>query len=218
MNKSVVIATTVVLLLAAIILVAKNHNDKRNTNDQLHMEIGQLKQRIALLESKLHSQQALPALSTQRHHYSAFDDPYEHFNNFRRQMNGLMQQAFNDSDFNRLTESMYDAQMDVQEKNGKYFIALDIPGMQKDDIKVNVEQGNLIISGQRDSSIEHKDDDQYFYRQERSFGKFMRTIPLPKDAKADTVDAQYKDGVLTIVIEKDKQYKDDSQGKQVPVK
>ncbi|MBI3601296.1 MAG: Hsp20/alpha crystallin family protein [Candidatus Omnitrophica bacterium] len=88
---------------------------------------------------------------------------------------------------------------DMKQTPNEYIVSMDIPGMQKDDINVEVKGGMLIVSGDRSSKVKEQKPNQFF-RQERSFGYFLRTIALPDDARTDHIDARYDNGVLTVKI------------------
>lgn len=97
-----------------------------------------------------------------------------------------------------LTESWWPA-VDIYQRDHKLVIQADVPGMAKDDIKVEVRENQLCISGERRSETERKERD--YYRSERSYGGFSRTIELPEGAKADTASARFDKGVLEVEIE-----------------
>ena len=82
-----------------------------------------------------------------------------------------------------------------------YIISFDMPGMDKAKINVEVKNGVILVSGER-SSESKEDQGGKFYRQERSFGYFSRSIPLPEDAKPESLVAKYENGVLTLTIDK----------------
>ncbi len=97
----------------------------------------------------------------------------------------------------------FDPRVDLQETDTEYIIKMDIPGMSKDSIHVEVKDGVLIVSGKRENEWRQEKKGR-FYRRERSFGSFSRAISLPQDAQADKVTATYKNGVLTVRIAKGK--------------
>ena len=88
--------------------------------------------------------------------------------------------------------------VEVLQCDGKLVVRADVPGMSKDDIDVEIADGQLVISGERTQEHEeHRDD---FYRTERVYGRFYRAIPLPERVEADKAQATFKDGVLEITI------------------
>ena len=88
--------------------------------------------------------------------------------------------------------------VDVFEQKGTLVIQAELPGVKKEDLSVEIDQGNLIIRGKREAQHEVKEED--YYRTERSYGSFYRSIPLPFDVEPDQVNATFVDGVLEIRI------------------
>ncbi len=89
-------------------------------------------------------------------------------------------------------------EIDVFEKDGRLVTKIDLPGMKKDDVKVEVTDGHLAISGERKTEAEEKKDN--FYRCEREYGSFYRAIPLADGMKLEDVKATFADGVLEVSI------------------
>ncbi|CAI0439009.1 unnamed protein product [Linum tenue] len=91
---------------------------------------------------------------------------------------------------------------DVKEYPNSYAFVIDMPGLKSGDIKVQVEDDNvLIISGERKREEEEKEGAKYV-RMERRVGKLMRKFVLPENANTDAISAVCKDGVLTVTVEK----------------
>jgi HSP20 family protein len=89
-------------------------------------------------------------------------------------------------------------EIDVFEKDNRLFTRIDLPGLKKEDVKVEVTDGWLIISGERKNEFEEKNDN--YYRSEREFGTFYRTVPLPENVTFDDVKATFIDGVLEVSV------------------
>ncbi len=102
----------------------------------------------------------------------------------------------------------FDPNIDIKEAEGDYFIYLDLPGMDKSKIYADVTDNILTIHGEREIDVEEKSEDtdgEYkYYRRERSFGKFQRSITLPENADTDKIAAKYDNGVLVITVPKKK--------------
>jgi len=94
---------------------------------------------------------------------------------------------------------------DVYEEKDNFVVKAELPGMKKEDINVSLQDGSLIISGERQG--ETRSEDAEVYRAERFFGKFQRAVALPTAVAADKVRAQYKDGVLTVTLPKTEEAK-----------
>lgn len=98
--------------------------------------------------------------------------------------------------------------MDLTEKPAAYTVQMELPGMNKSDINIEVKDRILTVSGERKTSTEKDNDQGKVLVQERSLSEFSRQVVLPKTVNADQVSAEYKNGVLTITLpktEKDQQ-------------
>ena len=89
--------------------------------------------------------------------------------------------------------------VDMFERNGKLVISADLPGLSKDDVKVDITDEAVLIEGER--KYEHEEREEGVYRSERSYGQFRRQIPLPEGVKTDTATANFKGGVLEITMD-----------------
>ena len=89
-------------------------------------------------------------------------------------------------------------QIDVFERDNRLVTKVDLPGLKKEDVKVEVTDGHLSISGERRS--ETKEEKDNVYRCERSYGSFYRAVPLPEGAKLEDVKATFADGVLEVSV------------------
>jgi len=89
-------------------------------------------------------------------------------------------------------------QIEVLQNNGHFTVKTDLPGLSKDDVRVEVTDDFLTISGERKEKKEEKREG--FYRSERSYGSFYRQIPLPQGAKTENASATFQNGVLEITI------------------
>ncbi len=95
--------------------------------------------------------------------------------------------------------------VDIYEKDEKIVFEAELPGIDKDKIKVDVKGNLLTLSGERNSEQETKENGHY--RRERRFGSFERTFRLPFEATEEHIEASYKDGVLTLTVEKPEEQK-----------
>lgn len=89
-------------------------------------------------------------------------------------------------------------QIEVLRSNGDLMIKADLPGLTKDDVKVEMTGEALTISGERKEEKEEKREG--FYRTERNYGRFFRQIPLPEGAKTDKANATFRNGVLEVTV------------------
>ncbi len=90
--------------------------------------------------------------------------------------------------------------VDIYENDGKIVIEAEIPGIAKEDLRVDVKGRLLTLGGERKDEKEIKDEN--VYRRERSVGKFERTFTLPFEVKEEQVTASYNNGILTLEISK----------------
>jgi HSP20 family protein len=106
-------------------------------------------------------------------------------------------------ELNRLFESPTPAwapALDVQEDKDNYSVRIELPGLKREDIDVSLNDGELVIAGERKS--EKVEEGVEVHRQERYYGKFQRVLTLAEPVTADKVKADYKDGVLTVTLPK----------------
>ena len=87
-------------------------------------------------------------------------------------------------------------ELEMFERDNKFFVRADLPGLTKADVKVTVVHDELTIEGER--KIEKEEKQEVFYRTERSYGGFYRRIPLPEHVKAEVAKATFRNGVLEI--------------------
>lgn len=84
------------------------------------------------------------------------------------------------------------------QRGDEFVVRADLPGLEKKDVSVEVQDDALVIQGERHS--EHEDRRKGYYSSERSYGQFCRVVPLPEGAIADNAKATFKDGVLEVVM------------------
>jgi HSP20 family protein len=140
----------------------------------------------------------------------AGNDNFDPFADMRR-MQAQMDRDFNDN-FSRVNDLMsqepvtaakefFQPSLDVQNLVDSYLVKVDLPGLKKEDIKVEVKDRYLVISGERKSQEEAKDKN--YYRKEINMGSFMRSVYLPLDAKVSGMTQEYASGVLIVKIPKE---------------
>lgn len=88
--------------------------------------------------------------------------------------------------------------VDVREKDGKYFVTAELPGLTKDDVSVTIDNNVLTISGGKESETEEKG--ATYYLKESTRGAFSRSLRLPAEIDADKTEASFKDGLLNLVV------------------
>lgn len=124
-----------------------------------------------------------------------------------RQMTSELDRAFEDwpsfswPSFGRLATPAtvaWSPKIDVFERDNRLVTRVDLPGMKKEDVSVEVTDGHLTLSGERKHEEEEKKDN--FYRSEREYGSFYRALPLPEGVKLEDVKATFSDGVLEVSV------------------
>jgi len=113
---------------------------------------------------------------------------------------------FNDFGLNlRDSDTVWRPSVDLSETENTYEVKAEMPGMKKEDIKVEVKENVLTLTGEK--KHETKDDKKNFHRLERVYGKFQRSFRLPKEVKSQEIKAKYRNGVLMIEIPKAEEMK-----------
>jgi len=92
------------------------------------------------------------------------------------------------------------------EKEGKYYIETELPGVNKEDVSVSVEDGFITISGKRE--IANEQSDKNYYVKESSYGSFIRTFRVPGEVDEGKMKAEFKNGVLTVELPKKEKIKE----------
>ena len=103
--------------------------------------------------------------------------------------------------------------VNVREGEFAYHVDVDLPGVNKEDIKVDVKDGQLVLTGERNFKKEVKEED--YHKVETSFGKFSRSFSLPDNIDVENIDASCENGVLEVVLPKVEEKKNT---KSIPIK
>src|SRR3954454_16674875 len=90
--------------------------------------------------------------------------------------------------------------MDLVETDDQLVLRADLPGLTRDDVELEVKDGVLTVSGER--KAEHEEKSEGYYRVERAFGRFSRSLTVPDGVDAESITADFKDGVLEVRIPK----------------
>jgi HSP20 family protein len=99
-----------------------------------------------------------------------------------------------------LIKTDFNPSVNTREGEHAYHVEVDLPGVKKDDIDVDVKDNIVTISGERKSKKEVKEED--YYKVESSYGKFERSFTLPENVDVENIHAESQDGVLEVVIPK----------------
>jgi HSP20 family protein len=104
------------------------------------------------------------------------------------------------SNWSRSSDAMnarWSPEVETFQRGDEFVVRADLPGLEKKDVTVDVQDDSLIIQGER--SNEHREEREGYYASERSYGRFYRVIPLPEGAITDSVTASFRNGVLEVV-------------------
>ena len=133
--------------------------------------------------------------------------------NLQREIDRVFDNFFpTPSDESSESQSMWAPRTDLTETEDAFHIHVDLPGLSKDDLKINCQDNQLTISGERRS--ERTTEGEEFVRVERAFGNFYRSFTLPHTANAEGIEATYENGVLSVSVPK----REESKPRQIEVR
>jgi HSP20 family protein len=135
-------------------------------------------------------------------------EPLREFSTLQNEMNRLFNTVFDTpapSNGNGGALRRWMPAMDLVESGDHFVLRADLPGLSEGDVKIELEDTTLTISGER--KAEHESRDEGYYRLERAFGEFARTLQLPKGIDPEAVSASFDRGVLEVRIPKPEQRK-----------
>jgi len=126
--------------------------------------------------------------------------PNRTLRNLQREVDSLFDRFFDRTGSDQGRSAVWAPQTDLVETDEEFQLRLDVPGMSKEDIDINLQNGTLTVSGERTS--ERTDEGEDYVRVERAFGTFHRTFTLPEAVDEQNIEATYEDGVLRISVPK----------------
>lgn len=133
--------------------------------------------------------------------------------NFQQEMNQLISQFFGENG-ESAGRAMISPNLDLSETDNEIEVSMDLPGFQPNEIDVELHKDVLSIRGEHSEEKEEKEEGRRYHRIERRRGSFQRTVQLPAMVQEDKIDANFKDGVLTIKMPKS----EESKSKKISVK
>lgn len=193
---NVVSASLVVLAILVIgqgILLFRMHRDHQTAlkHERVQNAVQQTERR--------YSPSAYFPVQRRMAHEDLFHDPFQELELMSRQMNRMMSHFLGSS---VSLDSDFSPSADLQDGGDSWIVKFDVPGLEKDKIQVEVQNGMLSVRGERKSEEKSEDESKGFYSREIRYGSFARTIPLPADADEGKVEASYDKGVLVVKIGK----------------
>ncbi len=187
-----------------------NGDEMKEVSEILTREVKELSEKVKQLIPKRRQKHRLPVrrVKEQDYYSEKADFPLA---GFRREFNHLLNDFFSRFEFPSNTRegyslSTWDAfsprwpQMDVKETDDDILITAELPGVDKEDIEISIDQNRITIRGEKKTETEKKGHN--YYHMERHYGAFHRSIPLPWEVKSDKVDAEFNSGVLTVSLPK----------------
>lgn len=135
-------------------------------------------------------------------------DPVKELEDVSSRLNRIFRRSPGSADPGQeaLTVADWSPSADITETDAAYLVKAEIPGVKKEDVKVTVQDGMLKIQGER--KLEEKG--RKFHRIECSYGSFVRSFRMPDGADANSVNAEFKDGVLNLTLIKSAKAKPES--------
>ena len=132
-------------------------------------------------------------------------NPFAMMQQLSNEMDRLFDSFFSGAPSRRFAQdqrapTLWSPEVEMSEEGSRLRVCVDLPGMSKDDVKLDIQQGTLVIQGERREERSEGGAQQGFRRSERRFGSFYRAIPLPDDVKEDQAEARMNNGVLEITF------------------
>lgn len=122
------------------------------------------------------------------------------FPSLREEMDRVFEEFFDKAGFPSLRETGWLPAVDIHETKKEVVVTMDIPAVDPQEVVVTIVEDRLTVKGER--KREEEVEEEGYYRAERVYGSFQRTVQLPVGVKGDKARATYKDGVLKIVVPK----------------
>ena len=134
-------------------------------------------------------------------------NPYRELEAMSREMDRMMGEPFGAS----TKRNGFAPAFDLSETEGEYLVEAELPGVKAEDVSITLDGGVLTISGE--TRQEKKDEGQSYFRVERSYGSFRRSVALPRAVRPDAISAELNEGILTVRIPK----AEEAKPRQIPV-
>jgi HSP20 family protein len=160
------------------------------------------------VKSEQEEQKASTSLPVQRHDQALSRGSFSPILQLHREIDRLFDDAFRGFGFPALSmprlpadwPAVFKPALDIQETDKQYVITLEVPGAEEKDIQLALDNDVLTVRGEKRQEQETKEGG--YHRIERSYGSFQRALNLPENANQDSIKAAFKNGVLTITIDK----------------
>jgi HSP20 family protein len=138
-------------------------------------------------------------------------DPFRELFDLQRSINRLFDENYTRPSREEAALSAWTPAVDIFEDENSFVIKLELPEVNREDVKVNLHDNVLSIAGER--RLENEEKREGYHRVERAYGQFYRSFSLPPNVNAEAINAQFKEGVLRLSIPK----KEEARPKQIEV-
>jgi len=119
---------------------------------------------------------------------------------WQREMNDWFERFNREIDFPRMEMEEFYPRVELKETDRGYIVKAEVPGISENEMNITLRDNNLILEGEKKTESKREERGHYF--SEFSYGNFYRSIPLEEEVNADNVRATYKNGILTVQLEK----------------
>jgi HSP20 family protein len=127
-------------------------------------------------------------------------DPFQELMGYQERMNQLFRNSFSNFGDDTLTSGAWAPAVDIYETQETIEMTFEIPGVNQKEIKVNIENNLLTVSGER--KFEHEDKRNNYHRVERSYGAFQRSFTVPSTVDPNKINAVFENGLLRLTLAK----------------
>ena len=141
-------------------------------------------------------------------------DPWKDFGSLQERINRMFDdtiRTLHPTDGEELEKGTWAPAVDIYETNDSFVVSADLPGLNKDEIQIDLKDNTLTLKGEK--KFEEKVSKDNYIRVERAYGSFVRSFTLPQNVDPEKIKAKYKEGVLEVTIPK----KEEAKPKQVKV-
>jgi HSP20 family protein len=141
-------------------------------------------------------------------------DPWREFGSLQEKINRMFDDTLRGAlpgEREELERGMWAPAVDIHETNDSYVVKADLPGVNKEDIHLDLKDNTLVLRGEK--RFEEKASRDSYIRVERAYGTFVRSFTLPRNVDAEKIQAKYKDGVLELVLPK----REEAKPKQISI-
>ncbi len=132
-------------------------------------------------------------------------DPFRDLRSLQDEMNRLFSSSFTRIPNQEEMSTGWSPSVDIYESGNKIFLEAELPGMKREDFDLSIENNVITLKGER--RFEKKDEGDNYHRVERAYGSFTRSFNLPRTVSTENIKAEFKNGVLSVVLPKKEEAK-----------